>query len=1329
MTINYQFLANILGFVTKKCDFSILRYKNFKKNIENNIEVKCDFVTSPLYNKRGGPCMDFLEVVEKKAVNTSKGRSSGAIDIYPDFKVCKSKDLMVRGRSFYAIWDAEQESWLTDEMEVVRLVDKELFEYRDKILGDEDHVNIKTLASYSTGVWNQWIKFIKSMPDNYHTIDNKILFANDKITKTSYSTHHLPYELKKGSTKAYDRLMSVLYDDEERQKLEWTIGAILTGDSKRIQKFCVLYGDAGSGKSTFLNILQRLVEGYYIAFNAKALVGNNNIFGTEVFKNNPLVAIQHDGDLSKIEDNSTLNSIISHEQVIINEKHKSQYSMPINCFLLMGTNKPVKITDSKSGIIRRLIDVRPSGRHLSPKEYDKVVGEIEFELGAIAYKCIDIYNNFGIKFYNSYRPKEMMFETNVMFNFVEEHYFYFLNEVGYIQLKDAYSLYKEFCQNNSSGYIMPRHSFREELKAYFNNYAEQRRIDGKAYRSVYWDFKKSSIDNNQEILTVEEEHSISELVLDQKESIFDTLYATNKAQYATENGTPHIKWDKCVTKLSDLDTKKLHYVRLEPNHIVIDFDLKNNEGDKDRDLNLKEAAKWPITYAEFSKSGAGIHLHYIYDGDPSELSRIYSDGIEIKIFAGKSSLRRQLSLCNNASIEHISSGLPLKEKGSSYQMMDNKAVKTEKALRDLIVRNLNKEILPGTKPSIDFIKKILDDAYNSGLVYDVNDMRSRILIFAMNSSNHADYCVSLVPEMKFASEKASEPLQDYKIEDYVFFDVEVFPNLFIIIYKLAGDKHKPVTLINPTSEQVGELFHFKLIGFNNRRYDNHILYARYIGYTNEQLFKLSTKIVDSGGSNDALFREAYNISYSDVYCFSNKKQSLKKFGIELGLHHHEFAFPWDKPVSEDKWDLAAKYCANDVILTEATFNDRKADWAARLILAELTGGTPNNSTNQLVTKLIFGDDSNPELVYTDLSETFPGYKWEKSDDGHFHNMYMGTDVGLGGYVYAEPGIHHNVTLLDIASMHPTSLINMNYFGKYTKNYASIRDARILIKHGDKEGISKLFNGMLVKYLEDETIMDDLAYALKIALNSTYGLTSARFPNVMKHPKNVNNIVALRGALFMRTLQDEIKKRGYTVAHIKTDSVKIVDAKKDIIDFCYSFAKQYGYEFEHEATYEKMCLVNDAVYIAKYSWSSKEMSPNKWTATGAQFQHPYVFKKLFTKEPIIFKDLCEVKSVTGSSALYLDMNEKLDPDEHDYRFIGRVGEFCPIQEGHGGGILYRNKDGKYYAAAGTKGYRWLESEVVSVLDRDSIIDLTYFKKLVDDAIDTINKFGDFEQFSI
>ena len=66
-------------------------------------------------------------------------------------------------------------------------------------------------------------------------------------------------------------------------------------------------------------------------------------------------------------------------------------------------------------------------------------------------------------------------------------------------------------------------------------------------------------------------------------------------------------------------------------------------------------------------------------------------------------------------------------------------------------------------------------------------------------------------------------------------------------------------------------------------------------------------------------------------------------------------------------------------------------------------------------------------------------------------------------------------------------------------------------------------------------------ALKTAINSVYGLTSASFDNPCRDPRNKNNIVALRGALFMKTLQDEVVSKGFKVAHIKTDSIQIPDA--------------------------------------------------------------------------------------------------------------------------------------------------------------------------------------------
>lgn len=1262
--------------------------------------------------------MDFYVIKEKST-------KRGIREIFPDFRVGRSKDLMVRGQRFYAIWDEEAGLWSTDEYDVQRLVDQDLYAYKKHLQSNtEDEVVVKTLSDFSSGMWEAFKKYVKSMSDNSHQLDEKLTFANDEVKKKDYVSKRLSYPLEKGECKAYDELIGTLYEPEERAKLEWAIGAVVAGEGKRIQKFIVLYGEAGAGKSTILNIIQRLFDGYYTTFEAKALTSTSNAFATEVFKSNPLVAIQHDGDLSHIEDNTKLNSIVSHEEMTMNEKYKASYTARVNCFLFMATNRPVKITDAKSGVIRRLIDVKPSGQRIPAKKYQALMNQIQFELGAIASHCLEVYREMGKNYYDGYVPFDMIFQTDVFFNFVEDSYDIFKAQDG-VSLRQAYAMYKTYCEDTLVQFKLPMYKFREEMKNYFRTFEEEARVDGKHIRSYFSGFKTEKFFSRKPEV---EEHQ-SWLNLDCSESLLDQEYAECKAQYASSKETPLKKWEQVTTKLKDLDTSKLHYV-IPPNeqHIMIDFDLKDEKGEKSLARNLEAASQWPPTYAECSKGGQGLHLHYICDLDVNDLSRIFQEGIEVKVFNGGSSIRRRVSKCNNIPIAHINSGLPLK---GVKKVINFDAVQTEKGLRNLIERNLKKEIHPATKPSIDFIYKILEDAYQSGLHYDVTDLRPKILAFAVNSSHQSEYCVKLVNQMKFRSEDASKPEVEDEEAPIVFFDVEVFPNLFLVNWKYQGEENGCVRMINPSPQEIEKLLRFRLIGFNCRRYDNHILYARYIGYSNQELFELSQRII--GESRNCMFGEAYNLSYTDVYDFSSKKQSLKKFEIELGLHHQELGLPWDQPVPEELWPKVAEYCDNDVISTEATFNARQADWVARLILSELSGLCPNETTQHHAAKIIFGDDPHPQdkFVYTDLSEMFPGYKFENGV-----STYRGEVVGEGGYVWSEPGMYSNVPVDDIASMHPTSIEELNLFGPYTQNFSDIKSARIAIKHEDRKALETILDGRLLPFYDAALLpnpkytLDDLAYAMKIVINIVYGLTSAKFPNKFKDPRNVDNIVAKRGALFMIDLKHAVQDQGFTVAHIKTDSIKIPNATPEILQFVEDFGKKYGYTFEHEATYDRMCLVNDAVYIAKYDdqgiRNKGGKHANEWTATGTQFQVPYVFKTLFSKEPIEFKDMCETKTVSAG-LMYLDFNEDLPEGEHKYQFVGKAGSFCPMKPGCGGGLLLREKDGKYYAVTGTKGYRWMEAEVVQELHKEDDIDQSYYIALVDAAVETISKYGDFEIF--
>lgn len=1402
--------------------------------------------------------LDFFTVKHSSFIKNKKL----VIDVYAEYMVQPSKDLMVRDGHFYAVIDKDTGFWIQNEYFVQKCIDDEIRKYceNELIKAEGEKVkdptavtlNVRDIFHFRSRGWMDYRNFVSNLPDNYRQLDDKLCFSNTKVKQEDYVSKCLPYPLQEGSYKAWDELIGTLYSPEEKQKIEWAIGSIITGDSRDIQKFVVLYGDPGAGKGTVIKIIQMLFEGYYKMFDAKSISSASNSFAFEQFRTNPLVALQTDGDLSRIEDNTKINSLVSHETIVMNEKRVKSYDFTPRCFLFMASNKPVQITDLKSGIIRRLIDVTPTGHTLPKKDYDRLMSQIGFELSGIAWHCRDVYLKLGKNYYNGHKPFDMMEKTNSLYNFVLDNYDELNREDG-IFIGEAYSLWEKYCSETGIVNHLKRYIFKDELKPYYIQFDELKKVNGEVKRGWYTHLDTSKFkDGTAGRKDIPHDDPSLGLVLDQKTSLLDDMLKDCMAQYAemTPDGgsKPKTGWDFCTTTLKDIDTSKLHFVRLPLNHIVIDFDIKNEKGEKDALLNLEAADKWPRTYAEYSQGGKGIHLHYIYDGDPNELASLYSKDIEVKVYTGKASLRRRLSLCNNIPVARISSGLPKKE-AKSTKVIDIESVKDEQHIRNKIAQCLRKDIAqPYTTPAMSLIKKTLDDAYEAGIKYDISDMRPAISAFAAKSHNQKDLCMRIARELHYTGreyEHSKGSLSDFSSGPYisstepvkslerplkrvleasesedsgppiVFFDIEVFPNLLLVNWKEAGEGKGVVRMINPTRQEVAELFKKRLVGFNCRRYDNHILYARYLGYSVEAIYKLSQRIIN--GSNNAMFGNAYDISYTDVYDFAAKKQSLKKWEIELGIHHQELGLPWDQPVPEERWPEVAAYCDNDVIATEAVFNALKGDFKAREILADIAGLTVNDTTNTLTTKIIFGDDANPQrqFVYPNLAQKFPGYIFQggksfyrhdidlkcnsEEEVKHWQDVYkeryicwnrdkktvvVDEEIGEGGRVYANPGIYRHVVTYDVASMHPSSIIAENGFGSYTERFKQLLDIRIAIKHKDFDKAKKMLDGKLAKYLTDPTQAKSLSQALKIAINSVYGLTAAGFDNKFRDPRNIDNWVAKRGALFIETLRLNVIKMGGKVVHIKTDSIKVENPTEEITNYILEYGKQWGYTFEVEDIYDKICLVNDAVYIALRdkedpSWldecekakrkaeetGSIYIQPTRWTATGAEFQHPYVFKHLFSGEEVDFRDLCETKTVT--SALYLDMNENLtdvsreekDLDKikarikkfngsqeeldrlntekavlenqiskgHNYIFVGKAGSFCPVLKGTGGGILVREKDGKFSAATGTKGFRWRESETLNGSNRMDMIDMGYFESLANNAKEDVEKFGNFERF--
>lgn len=1325
----------------------------------------------------------------------------------PTFIVKSSiKDIMTRGGVFYAIFDEETGYWTKSKPRAIELIDKQVREYAAKDAGPEamaDTVHgpsIQYMADSSNMLSTQFDRFCKTMGDNWVALDQKMIFSNTEVKKHDYASKSLDYPLSESPTPYYDALCSVLYSPDEQEKWEWAVGAMISGEQNKIQKMFAFYGEPGTGKSTVISkifaeqIFGGLEMGYAVKFEANNVVGGDS-FGTDFLENDSVLVYDDDAELGIINCRSTLNKIISHESIRVNCKFKAPFMTKSNCMIFVGSNDPIQLSPN-SGMKRRLIDIRPTGVLVDPDTYDVCIEHIPFEKSGIAWKCLQVYKTKGRHYYDHYVAEDMLNRTSPFHNFVTENVMQLKDGVSLAKAYDLYVAYADACKFKN---IVVRYKFRDTLKLYFDSY-DDARFEGFKWEKIGRERPKAvSIDIS------------SWLNFNCSESLFDKEYSDMPAQYANEEGLPEIKWDNVKTKLKDIDTSKLHYVKMPIEHIIIDFDIKGEDGNKSFEKNYEAASKFPPTYAELSKSGCGIHLHYIYTGgDPTELSRMFDDNVEVKVFSGNSSLRRCVTMCNDLLIASLASGLPIKEVKGGKDVLDEKGFKNETKLKHTIVKAMRNceagpdfgKIMPNLTPShkctIDFIDMLLKDAYRSGQTYDARDLQQTVINFALASTNKSEYCLDLVSNMHFCSkdiEDAENPIDtpDYIPDDgreIAFFDVEIAPSYkqyveyceknsveinpdipkdtpahFLVCYKLK-DKDGVIKMLDPKPEDVEKMFKYGLIGFNNRSYDNHMCYAASQGYSPEELYELNTKIMDKNLSRKAKFGQAYNLSKTDIYDYASSanKKSLKKFEIELSIKHLEWDRPWYEPIPNNRLKDWCEYCSNDVVSTEIVHNHLEEDYEARQILAKLAGGTENDTTNTLTTKLLTDGVKDPQknYIYTDLSTIFPGYRYDpkgipkeeySTEPGTKvstrKSIYMGEDPSEGGFANCpQPGVYFNVGLMDVASMHPHSAIALKIFGEeITKKFEALVEGRVSIKHIRKIG-DDAYNAA-INYMETlkpgagQIIIDILAglegdalkkkckaiaNALKTAINSVYGLTSAKFDNALRDPNNIDNIVAKYGALFMITLKHAVQEMGYTVVHIKTDSIKIANFDDKIKKFVMDFGKKYGYTFEHEATYDRICIVDDAQYVAyeveadeepldgtKFDENGKCLNAPFWTVTGAKFADPYLFKTMFTHEEITTADYAETKAVSDA-AIHL-----LYPDGGD-KFVGRIGSFICTTDG---GKLMRVQGNKVSAVTGTKDYLWTETE--SVMTNPERINKDYYRANIDEAIATINQYYDFDQF--
>ena len=128
--------------------------------------------------------LDFVRI-------STRTKKQGVVEIYPNFLMKKSTDLMIRGGDFYAVWIQEKGLWSTDEQDVIDIIDKELYEFSNEYKKTSGDCSVHTLYMWdsTSKMIDDWHKYCqKQLRDNFHSLDDKLVFENTTTKKEDYAS-------------------------------------------------------------------------------------------------------------------------------------------------------------------------------------------------------------------------------------------------------------------------------------------------------------------------------------------------------------------------------------------------------------------------------------------------------------------------------------------------------------------------------------------------------------------------------------------------------------------------------------------------------------------------------------------------------------------------------------------------------------------------------------------------------------------------------------------------------------------------------------------------------------------------------------------------------------------------------------------------------------------------------------------------------------------------------------------------------------------------------------------------------------------------------------
>lgn len=229
------------------------------------------------------------------------------------------------------------------------------------------------------------------------------------------------------------------------------IGYMFYRSYKPFQKFVILRGSGGDGKSTFLNYVRKMIGGNNTSsVDLKGLSGDNAKFNTSHLYGKEL---NYFADIGKnyLEDSSTIKALTGDDYITGEFKGKDPFDFMNYAKLLFSANELPTFSDFTKGFIRRIGLVNFYFIPDFTNRYD--MKQIEDEIPAFTYKCMLAFEKAHKSKKLSETP-EMINQTNKWLE-MNNHIATFVSDMCIINLDNeqgessscVYKEYKDYCSN------------------------------------------------------------------------------------------------------------------------------------------------------------------------------------------------------------------------------------------------------------------------------------------------------------------------------------------------------------------------------------------------------------------------------------------------------------------------------------------------------------------------------------------------------------------------------------------------------------------------------------------------------------------------------------------------------------------------------------------------------------------------------------------------------------------------------------------------------------------------------------------------------------------